>query len=532
MSETPTLYESSINDPGTIADERNLDAYVPDCLETPTPVNEPIEVKPVSWDGPHDPKNPQNWPASRKWLVTSVIGIITVNVTYASAAPVIDTFRIARHFHKSATIGYLITSMFLFGYVFGPAIWGPSSELIGRRAVLLVALSIYLLTFIGQALAHNMETLLVMRFLGGVFGSAPLATGGGLLADMWNIPGRTIPAAIFLTCVIVGPSIATIAGGFMRQNGLDWRWPIWVAMIYSGVCLLLLYFVIPETYGPVLLQWKARGLRKADPVRNKDVFAEHERGDWSLRGIIRRTLLRPVEMVLNEKILVFVTIYLSFVYGVLYSLFETLPIIFVVKRNFSPAHLGLIYAAVSTGILLGGAIYVWLLRNIGELAKEWEGFPPPEKRLTGAIIAGPLLVIGCFWLGWTGEYSHIPWYVPMLSTILIGCAVNMVFASFLSYLTDTYLMYTASAFAVNTVFRCAFGAAFPLFATAMFNRMGVNWACTLVGLVSIILCPIPIVFSKFGARIRGDSRFAPGFDLKFAARLKEKETRITSDSDA
>ena len=90
-------------------------------------------------------------------------------------------------------------------------------------------------------------------------------------------------------------------------------------MIYSGVCLLLLYFVVPETYAPVLLQWKAKELRKADPVGNKDVFAEHERGDWSAKGVIRRTVFRPIEMVLKERILVLVTIYLSFVYGVLYT---------------------------------------------------------------------------------------------------------------------------------------------------------------------------------------------------------------------
>lgn len=148
----------------------------------------------------------------------------------------------------------------------------------------------------------------------------------------------------------------------MTQSGLSWRWPLWVAMIYSGVCLLLLYFFIPETYGPVLLQRKARELRKVDPLGNKDVYAEHERGDWSLRGVVRRTVVRPIKMVRREKILVFLTIYLSFVYGVLYSrknfrtshtnvsaesssvVFEALPVVFVAKRNFSVSHLGLIYA--------------------------------------------------------------------------------------------------------------------------------------------------------------------------------------------
>lgn len=291
--------------------------------------------------------------------------------------------------------------------------------------------------------------------------------------------------------------------------------------------MLLVYFAVPETYAPVLLQRKARGLRKADPVGNRDVYAEHERGDWSLKGVARRTILRPVKMVLNEKILVLVTIYLSFVYGVLYSLFEALPIIFVEKRHFSAAQLGMIYIAVAFGIAMGGVIYVWLSRDMDLLVQKWEGFPPPESRLVGAIIAGPLLVVGCFWLGWTGEYSYIPWYVPMLSTVAIGCAVDLVFASFLSYLTDTYLMYTASAFAVNTMFRCAFGGAAPLFTTTMFERMGVNWACTLLGLVSVILCPIPVVFYKFGAQIRGNSEFTPGFDLKVAAKLKEKEAGVS-----
>jgi len=135
-------------------------------------------------------------------------------------------------------------------------------------------------------------------------------------------------------------------------------------MIYSGVCLLLFYFIVPETFPPVLLQWKARELRKTDPVGNKDVYAEHERGDWSLKGVVCRTLIRPVEMVLQEKILVFVTIYLSFVYGIMYSrecpwtssilgltgsrsvVFEALPIVFSARRGFSVEQLGLIYIGV------------------------------------------------------------------------------------------------------------------------------------------------------------------------------------------
>jgi len=72
----------NINKPEVVvvAFEQCLDIHGPDFPKTPTPVIEPVEAKPVSWDGPHDQKNPRNWSASRKWLVMSVNEIIAANV--------------------------------------------------------------------------------------------------------------------------------------------------------------------------------------------------------------------------------------------------------------------------------------------------------------------------------------------------------------------------------------------------------------------------------------------------------------------
>jgi hypothetical protein len=39
-----------------------------------------IDADMVTWDGPHDPTNPQNWTIKYKWLVTIVVIIMTVNV--------------------------------------------------------------------------------------------------------------------------------------------------------------------------------------------------------------------------------------------------------------------------------------------------------------------------------------------------------------------------------------------------------------------------------------------------------------------
>jgi hypothetical protein len=44
------------------------------------PSEKTIDVNMVTWDGPNDPTNPQNWTIKYKWLVTLVIIIMTVNV--------------------------------------------------------------------------------------------------------------------------------------------------------------------------------------------------------------------------------------------------------------------------------------------------------------------------------------------------------------------------------------------------------------------------------------------------------------------
>lgn len=100
---------------------------------------------------------------------------------------------------------------------------------------------------------------------------------------------------------------------------------------------------------------------------------------------------------------------------------------------------------------------------------------------------------------------------------------HQVFISFLSYLIEVYLMYSASALAANTIVRSAVGAAFPLFTTQMYTRLGVNWASTLIAGIGLLIAPSPFIFYKFGARIRGASKFAPCLDIGMRERVEREE---------
>ncbi|KAJ7065559.1 MFS polyamine transporter [Mycena amicta] len=484
----------------------------------------PRDPEEITWDGPDDPTNPQNWTDRRKWLITLTTVVMTVNVTFASSAPSSATGSIMAAFDLTPEVSYLVTSVFLLGYVFGPLFWGPGSELIGRRPIFLVAMSIYTILHIGQALAQNIETLLITRFLGGFFAVAPLVNAGGVIADIWSVENRGLATSLFSASVFLGPVLGPIVAGYIVESSLSWRWVFWVMMIFAGTCTVIMAVALPETYAPVILLSKMKARRKADPEGTSHMYAAHEKQDWTPSGVVHRTLFRPFQMLAGEPILVLVTIYLSLVYGVMYCLFEAFPIIFIEKRGFTIAQDGLVFIGIGLGTTLGAALNVRFTRHYPGLIKTWRGFPPPEERLWGAMLGGCAFVVGIFWLGWTGHYPSIPWYVPALSTILVGMSINLIFISFLSYLVETYLMYSASAFAANTFCRSLVAAAFPLFTVQMFTKLGVNYAATLLGAVGLLLAPSPFLFYRYGARIRGSSKFAPCLDLK-VKRVLEAEKR-------
>lgn len=61
--------------------------------------------------------------------------------------------------------------------------------------------------------------------------------------------------------------------------------------------------------------------------------------------------------------------------------------------------------------------------------------------------------------------------------------------------------------AANSLLRSAWAAAFPLFATQLYNALGTDGASALLAGVNVLMIPIPFLLYRYGARIRARSRF-------------------------
>ena len=79
-----------------------------------------------------------------------------------------------------------------------------------------------------------------------------------------------------------------------------------------------------------------------------------------------------------------------------FAVFEAIPVIFISTHGFNIGQSGLVFIGVGIGTTIGAYLTIPLSKHYPKLIIKWRGFPPPEERLYGAMIGGPVLVLGAF----------------------------------------------------------------------------------------------------------------------------------------
>jgi DHA1 family multidrug resistance protein-like MFS transporter len=142
-------------------------------------------------------------------------------------------------------------------------VWAPLSELpaVGRSPVYVATLVVFVFFQFAVIDAKNFGMLLAFRFLTGFLGSPALATGGASLGDMRSARVRDYMIAIWGCFAVSAPVLGPLVGGF-AFSAKGWTWTIWELLWISGFALVLLFFLLPETFAPNILSRRARRIRR------------------------------------------------------------------------------------------------------------------------------------------------------------------------------------------------------------------------------------------------------------------------------
>lgn len=153
---------------------------------------------------------------------------------------------IARDLQATTAETQLTLSAFLIGFAMGQFVYGPISDRIGRRPVLLAGFVVFVLASAACAFASSVGVLTGARFVQALGASGPIVLARAIVRDLYDGPRAGKELSRMGAIMGVVPALAPILGGFL-QGWFGWRANFVVTVVCGlglGVAALM---VLPET---------------------------------------------------------------------------------------------------------------------------------------------------------------------------------------------------------------------------------------------------------------------------------------------
>jgi len=304
-------------------------------------------------------------------VAVSTTGPLAMNIFVPSIPGLMKEF--------SATSGtvQLTLTVYLAGIAVSQLAYGPLSDRFGRRPMLIVGLTLYVIASQLCALANSIETLMAARFLQALGGAAGMVLSRAIVRDLH---GREAAASVLgyltMTWVLV-PMFAPALGGFL-DDAFTWRASFHVLSVFGALVLALVVWRLPETHPP-------------------------EQND-----VGRPTgLLIGASKLVHEPLFLGYTLTLGFCSAVFFSFLAGAPFIMVEVLGESPLNYGLWFMLVSVGYMLGNFFSGRYSQTVGIDRMIMVG--------NGLAILGSALMLLA---GLTGHLSPLTLFAPMLLVTL------------------------------------------------------------------------------------------------------------------
>ena len=319
---------------------------------------------------------------------------------------------------------------------------------------------------------------------------------------MYHAKDRGKSLAIAGLLPYLGTALGPVIGGLAAQH-LQWPWLFWILSFLDAACLVLGYFFMEETYGPVLARRHAKQSTEPTKTNNVSIFRRLAPG-FVLP--FRYLFLRPV-----VTLGAFAAAVNFGSYTLVLSIYASL---WINQYHQSQTTASLHYIAISIGTILGAQLggplmdFIWRRQMARAKAHDETAVATPEFRVPHMLISAVPTSLFLFLYAWAG---HLRWHwlVVDVSAGFFSMAEFMFFQGVLAYLVDEFgSRRAASSGAAMRLPSYIIGFAFPIFAPRLEQVLGYGVGLSIVGVIVSVVFAVSIAILWFyGERLRAVGRW-------------------------
>ncbi|MCM3568461.1 MFS transporter [Neobacillus mesonae] len=371
------------------------------------------------------------------YIVTlaSFLGPFTQTI-YAPLLPELTSI-----FETTQLLANISISIFTFTLAFMQMVYGPISDLKGRRKVLLFGIFIYLLGSLGCSISSSIYLFLLFRAVQAIGIASGSVAATAVIGDLFQGRERFRAMGTFQMLMALGPVLGPVAGGFLA--GMFHLHLIFLFLSFTGLLIFIAnYFFLPETKSQ-----------------------EHKNNKFKLK-YFSLVFQNPVGMAV---------VLLGFIqYYSFYNYLIFMPEILTSRYSLSMEQKGLLFLPLSLSILIGSYFG-------GRLQERFKA----EKCL---IFTSLFNVLGIVLFIFFAKVSLI---LLILSSVLFGLFLGLSLPVQTTLLTSAFVMNRATAIGVYNFFRYMGMALGPILGSILFKLGDIYLlfsitACTFFGIVLFV----------------------------------------------
>lgn len=170
----------------------------------------------------------------------SMIGPFSIDTYLPSFQSIEADFFVSRALLSQSIAFYMVAT------AISSLFWGPLSDRIGRKYIIMGSLFLYSIASIGCAFASDYSQFIVFRVLQGLAASGGLVAGRAMVRDVYDSNNSQRVMAYVLMLFALAPAIAPIIGGWLHEL-FGWRSIFYFLCVYAVIMLLLSSVVIKES---------------------------------------------------------------------------------------------------------------------------------------------------------------------------------------------------------------------------------------------------------------------------------------------